>query len=150
MVALVAAVEGNPNQRTVTRIVVQRFAESGIPFGQPIDVARFPEQGIGPLSMFSDSENPAIAMRPDGGFIVAWTVRSVAGFNNTVLGIVSSQLYIRRYDAMGQPEGSEQLIAGRVISVLREGIQIVMNSLGDYAEVYRQIPITMCRSAIRS
>lgn len=121
-----------------SRIVVQRFADDGTQLGGLIEVARSSTRGPGPLEFAADAGNQAIAMRPDGGFVVAWRVHRFSGISSTLSTGRSDDIYVRRYDRVGQPEGPEQLIVTRVARPLEAGIQIVINDQGDYAVVYQQ------------
>lgn len=134
-------VAGEKTSSNDSRYIVQRLSEGGLPLGDPIEVDR--TQGSG--AKIVEAQDPAVAMRPDGGFIVAWTVLTL-NTPNTLLNdappsFYSSQLFIRRYDAAGQPEGPKQVIAERLVTRIFAGVRIVMSAQGDYAVLYRQLSL---------
>lgn len=73
----------------------QRFDATGVPVGPEIQINTFTD---------NHQYNPAIAGMADGGFVVAWQTYPQNGFGH--------RIHAQRYDANGQPIGSETAIDG--------------------------------------
>jgi len=82
-------------------VYAQRFASDGTPEG--------PELRVNSTTLGNQQFSP-VAMRPGGDFIVAWQ-----GFDGA---LGRWNVYVRRFDAQGSPQGSEALVGpGRSPSV---------------------------------
>jgi len=73
----------------------QRFAPDGTPLGAEFLIN---------ATFLSDQQGAAVAMNGSGEFVVAWD-------GEGVLGLLFPGIYVRRYDASGNPLGTEVGVA---------------------------------------
>ena len=79
-------------------IFVQRFASNGALFG--------PKQELTGL-IGNEHSRPSITSLPDGGYVISWS-----GFDNA--DAESNDIYVQGFNALNQPVGSVQRLAGMV------------------------------------
>jgi hypothetical protein len=103
----------------ITGVFARRFDAAGLPLGDEFQVNTYTvdEQG-----------SPAIAMQPDGGFVVVWESR---GYYREPQDGSGSGVFAQRFDAAGQPVGGE-LQVNTVVEDDQRMPAIAADTLGNF------------------
>jgi hypothetical protein len=104
-------------------IYAQRYNASGVPQGGEIHVN---------INTAGAQNIPAVAMDPDGDFVVAWRDNTHEGNNN-------GGIFARRFDAAGNPVTGE-IHVNTIVDGSQEAPAVAMDAAGNFVITFETLP----------
>src|SRR6266581_4604578 len=108
-----------------TGIFAQRFNAAGVPQGSEIHVN---------INTAGPQFNPAVAMDPDGDFVVAWV-------DNVQEGNANSGVFARRFDAAGNPLTGE-IHVNTITDLNQQAPAVAMDAAGNFVITFESGQLT--------